>query len=1006
MIINLLITTFLFAPVVSADESPNITGISINPTKVIPGDVMKIYANISDSVGVVSVQVDMGGIETVTLQLISGTIYNGTWAGSWKVHDTEPKKYNAKITAKNRLGFTSSSTAEWSDPISTYDFNSGAGTDKWAYGYEVLNIRQCSDTFPNEEIEQSKYNQIARDDNNYFDSGAPTTWFYEAAIRYKIKLKENALDITNITVLWKGYGSTPRNVRLYIWNYDSSSYELLEKNGGENEFTLSGSINSDIPNYISPGGNLTFLTYFADSRDSFYTDYVKAEIVYTYTLVTPLITKHPSWSNQYQNPSSIFKNEDITLQAEWDDPNGLESAMLMTDGYGYWREVSTVDLGGTQDQSSFTLTVNNFSNWYVGDIGWKIGGYNTSGGYNETDVMEFELWGNSSVSWISPPPSFVSPYDIGSEIELKARVMDVVYIPGLIGNYYDNMNFTGLDTKKIDPNIEFYFGTGSPSDTNITDPDTFSIIWTGKLYVPHTGNVTFYTEADDWARLVIDNTLVTENMFDGKAIEESEGTIYLTEGFHDIVVLYYEDTGYARIKVSWGSSTINKKVIPPENLFHSINTPIKGYPVEFSWYNDTENVYLGKGISDDNGHATYIWDTSSPELSEGAYHVNASIEDNSSLYCYVTEDNIAESTVYIYNSTIDATLRGRRWFGSGLIAPGEGGSDWASVNFTGGRTLINPEIPGLYNLSVYLEINGIGMDTEGKQVGPFFLTYNVPDLRFFDIEALPALAIELILTLIAYLAIEAPWPFNLLPIPWDTNMPVLYIAAGIWVDDNILAGGLGITNLVEFIIPVHGIEGLTLWGGSTATEDEPFLRWLANTGFANEMEDLPNKYPSPSIIEFSSQLIIMVTEILRDLNDYTLKGLIPFLLWLIDIDSYVPAIKQFVDPDMIGGIIVGNIIITIIEIVRYLVLDFVHFSEIAVQNHPGDIVYLMNATADRLPDILGDSSGTTGLTYIMNNTLRVPRPIIQDLVDEILRLIDWVGHWLPSIFDLLEGFTW
>ncbi|MDY6959824.1 MAG: Ig-like domain-containing protein, partial [Halobacteriota archaeon] len=65
----------------------------------------------------------------------------------------------------------------------TYDFATGAGTDKWAYGYEVNYYVECSDTNPGDEITSSEYNQIASDDNSYFDSQDPG-FNDRAAIRY------------------------------------------------------------------------------------------------------------------------------------------------------------------------------------------------------------------------------------------------------------------------------------------------------------------------------------------------------------------------------------------------------------------------------------------------------------------------------------------------------------------------------------------------------------------------------------------------------------------------------------------------------------------------------------------------------------------------------------------------------------------------------------------------------------------------------------------------------
>jgi hypothetical protein len=98
---------------------PNILNASVEPTKVQPGDVMLIKAEIQDDYGIESVTADMGGIETIDLELVDGTVYNGIYQAEWLVHDTEPKNYITTITATNVKGLSSSVEVEWSDPTWT-----------------------------------------------------------------------------------------------------------------------------------------------------------------------------------------------------------------------------------------------------------------------------------------------------------------------------------------------------------------------------------------------------------------------------------------------------------------------------------------------------------------------------------------------------------------------------------------------------------------------------------------------------------------------------------------------------------------------------------------------------------------------------------------------------------------------------------------------------------------------------------------------------------------------
>ena len=169
--------------------------------------------------------------------------------------------------------------------ISTYDFGLGFGTDKWAYGYNVNDFGECSKTYPSTEITSSEYAKIAYDDDNYFDSKDPG-FLNEAAIRYGIMISEDVSDISKINVLWKGYETEIVDIGLYgiglyIWNFDSNSYELLDAGSKNFEFALSGSKEKEIDKYIDEDGNFIFLTYYANSDDKFSTDFVKVEVSYT-----------------------------------------------------------------------------------------------------------------------------------------------------------------------------------------------------------------------------------------------------------------------------------------------------------------------------------------------------------------------------------------------------------------------------------------------------------------------------------------------------------------------------------------------------------------------------------------------------------------------------------------------------------------------------------------------------------------------------------------------------
>jgi hypothetical protein len=75
---------------------------------------------------------------------------------------------------------------------------------------------------------------------------------------------------------------------------------------------------------------------------------------------------------------------------------------------------------------------------------------------------------------------------------------------GLLGQYYDNIDFTSLKVTRTDATVNFNFGSGSP-DPSI-GADTFSVRWAGLVRPTTTAVYTFYTTSDDGVRLEISTT--------------------------------------------------------------------------------------------------------------------------------------------------------------------------------------------------------------------------------------------------------------------------------------------------------------------------------------------------------------------------------------------------------------------------------------------------------------------------------------------------------------------
>jgi hypothetical protein len=130
------------------------------------------------------------------------------------------------------------------------------------------------------------------DDNFHVVAVAAVSEF--AQVRYAIELDEAADEVTQIAASWCGKGINEHPERLdgaslYIWNYATSSYELLASSQGtELEIILSGSTDEMLTQYIGGAGwrTVALLVASNDKRtarkaNTLFTDYIRLDVART-----------------------------------------------------------------------------------------------------------------------------------------------------------------------------------------------------------------------------------------------------------------------------------------------------------------------------------------------------------------------------------------------------------------------------------------------------------------------------------------------------------------------------------------------------------------------------------------------------------------------------------------------------------------------------------------------------------------------------------------------------
>jgi hypothetical protein len=135
---------------------------------------------------------------------------------------------------------------------------------------------------------------------------------------------------------------------------------------------------------------------------------------------------------------------------------------------------------------------------------------------------------------------------------------------GLTASYYAGTELAGAPLlTRVEPNID----TNFPANTTAGLPtDQFSVRWTGYVYVPWTGDWTFYSAADDGERFYLDGQLRIDQWTWDNGVEQSTTIAGLTKGWHEIRYEMSETIGNQYASLRWSGPNIGKGVIPTQYL--------------------------------------------------------------------------------------------------------------------------------------------------------------------------------------------------------------------------------------------------------------------------------------------------------------------------------------------------------------------------------------------------------------------------------------------------------
>jgi predicted esterase len=144
----------------------------------------------------------------------------------------------------------------------------------------------------------------------------------------------------------------------------------------------------------------------------------------------------------------------------------------------------------------------------------------------------------------------------GGESDFAGAEFQALNYEYYTGNY---SNLNGIIAGTVTPTStgRIHNFSLSPRTTN----SNFAFKYSGKIWISTAGSYTFYTTSDDGSVLYINNNQVVANDFN-QGMTERNGSVSLSQGFHDIMVAYRQGSGGFGLEVRYSGPNLAKQLIP------------------------------------------------------------------------------------------------------------------------------------------------------------------------------------------------------------------------------------------------------------------------------------------------------------------------------------------------------------------------------------------------------------------------------------------------------------
>ncbi len=167
----------------------------------------------------------------------------------------------------------------------------------------------------------------------------------------------------------------------------------------------------------------------------------------------------------------------------------------------------------------------------------------------------------------------VAAFDYANNVSEKSQPLWLTTGPqpgngsGLLGEYYNDLDFKDFMFSRLDNEIDINWGSGSPDQS--IDSKSYSVRWSGKIEPKYDEEYTFQTITHGGVRLWIDNQLLI-NDIDAHNMTKQISKIDLKSGeLYSIKMEYRESNGVALAQLYWSSDQQKHEIVPQSQLYPS-----------------------------------------------------------------------------------------------------------------------------------------------------------------------------------------------------------------------------------------------------------------------------------------------------------------------------------------------------------------------------------------------------------------------------------------------------